>query len=35
MTRTSIERCIWIFVVALTVTFLWTVAKVFAMLGWF
>jgi hypothetical protein len=35
MTRTSIERCIWIFVVALIVTFFLTVAKVFAMLGWF
>jgi hypothetical protein len=34
MTRTSIERCIWIFIVALSGTFLWTVSKVFAMLGW-
>jgi hypothetical protein len=35
MTRTSIERCIWIFIVALIATFIWTVAKVFTMLGWF
>jgi hypothetical protein len=34
MTRTSIERCIWIFIVALVVTFIWTVSKVFAMVGW-
>jgi hypothetical protein len=34
MTRTSIERCIWIFVAALIATFLWTVAQVFSMLGW-
>ena len=34
MTRTSIERCIWIFIVALVITFIWTVAKVFGMLGW-
>ena len=35
MTRPAIERCIWIFIVALIATFLWTVAKVLAMLGWF
>jgi hypothetical protein len=34
MTRTSIERCIWIFVVALIATFSWTLVKVLAMLGW-
>jgi hypothetical protein len=34
MTRTSIERCIWIFVVALICTFIWTVVKVLGMLGW-
>jgi|GEM_PF-3394621 len=35
MTRPAIERCIWVFIVALIATFVWTVAKVFAMLGWF
>ena len=35
MTRTSIERCIWIFIVALIATFIGTVVKVFMMLGWF
>jgi hypothetical protein len=35
MTRPAIERCIWVFIVALSATFIWTVAKVFTMLGWF
>ena len=34
MTRTAIERCIWVFIVALIATFVWTVAKVLLMLGW-
>ncbi len=34
MTRTSIERSIWIFIVALVCTFIWTVCKVLALLGW-
>jgi hypothetical protein len=34
MTRLAIERCIWIFLVALVLTFVWTVIKVLGMLGW-
>jgi hypothetical protein len=34
MTRPAIERCIWVFIVALIITFIWTVVKVLAMLGW-
>ena len=35
MTRTSIERCIWIFIVALILTFGWTLTKVAGLLGLF
>ena len=35
MTRASIERSIKIFLVALILTFLWTVWKVGLMVGWF
>jgi hypothetical protein len=35
MTRSAIERCIWVFIIALILTFIWTVVKVLAMLGWF
>jgi hypothetical protein len=35
MTRPAIERCIHVFIVALSLTFIWTVTKVLAMLGWF
>jgi hypothetical protein len=35
MTRPAIERCIYVFIVALILTFIWTVTKVLAMLGWF
>jgi hypothetical protein len=34
MTRLAIERCIWIFLIALVLTFVWTVIKVLGMLGW-
>ena len=34
MTRPAIERCIWVFIVALIVTFGWTITRVLAMLGW-
>jgi len=34
MTRSSIEGAIYIFLVALIFTFLFTVYKVFAMIGW-
>ena len=34
MTRPAIERCIWVFIVALIVTFVWTVVQVFELLGW-
>ena len=34
MTRPAIERCIWIFIVALVLTFGWTVTKVLGLLGW-
>jgi hypothetical protein len=35
MTRLAIERCIWIFIVALSATFVWTVTEVLKMVGWF
>lgn len=35
MTRSSIEGAIYIFLVALILTFLYTVYKVFTMVGWF
>lgn len=35
MTRPAIERCIWIFIVALVLTFGWTLTKVLGMLGLF
>jgi hypothetical protein len=35
MTRPAIERCIHVFIVALIATFIWTVTKVLAMVGWF
>jgi hypothetical protein len=35
MTRPAIERCIKVFIVALVVTFGWTLTRVAAMLGWF
>jgi hypothetical protein len=35
MTRPAIERCIWIFIVALFATFVWTVCEVLKMVGWF
>jgi len=34
MTRPAIERCIWVFIVALIVTFGWTLTQVLGMLGW-
>jgi hypothetical protein len=34
MTRLSIERCIYIFIVALSATFVWTVTEVLKMVGW-
>jgi len=34
MTRPAIERCIWVFIVALVLTFGWTITRVLAMLGW-
>ncbi len=34
MTRPAIERCIWIFIVALSATFVWTVTEVLKMVGW-
>jgi hypothetical protein len=34
MTRPAIERCIWVFIIALVATFLWTLTGVFGMLGW-
>lgn len=34
MTRTSIERSIYIFIVALICTFIYTVSKVLGMIGW-
>jgi hypothetical protein len=34
MTRPAIERCIWVFIVALVATFGWTVTQVMKMLGW-
>lgn len=35
MTRPAIERCIWIFIVALIATFLWTVSRVADLIGLF
>jgi hypothetical protein len=35
MTRTAIERCIWVFIVALILTFGWTLTKVAGLLGLF
>jgi hypothetical protein len=35
MTRPAIERCIKIFIVLLIATFVWTVTRVFGLLGWF
>ena len=35
MTRPQIESCIKIFIVALIATFVWTVTRVFGMLGLF
>ena len=34
MTKSSIERSVVIFVVALVIAFLWTVTRVFALVGW-
>jgi hypothetical protein len=34
MTRSSIEAAAKIFIVALTLVFIWTVAKVLAQMGW-
>lgn len=34
MTRSSIEGAIYVFLVALILTFFYTVYKVFAMVGW-
>jgi hypothetical protein len=34
MTRTSIEIAIKIFIVLLVATFVWTLGRVFGMLGW-
>lgn len=34
MTRLAIERCIWVFIIALIATFGWTIIKVLGMLGW-
>lgn len=34
MTRPAIERCIWVFIVALVLTFGWTITRVLGMLGW-
>ena len=35
MTRIAIERCIKVFIVALILTFIWTVSQVLGMLGLF
>lgn len=35
MTRTAIERCIKVFIVALIATFIWTVTQVLELIGWF
>jgi hypothetical protein len=35
MTRPAIERCIWVFIVALILTFGWTLTKVAGLLGVF
>ena len=34
MTRKSIEAASIVFIIALSLTFIWTVAKVFEQLGW-
>jgi len=34
MTKSSIERSVVIFVVALVIAFIWTVSRVFMMVGW-
>jgi hypothetical protein len=34
MTRSSIEKAAIIYIVALTIVFIWTVYKVFAQIGW-
>jgi len=34
MTRPAIERCIYVFILALVVAFAWTVMRVMMMLGW-
>lgn len=34
MTRHAIERCIWVFIIALIITFGWTLTRVLAMFGW-
>jgi hypothetical protein len=34
MTRPAIQNCIKIFLVALIITFIWTVTRVLEMLGW-
>jgi hypothetical protein len=35
MTRPAIERCIRVFIVALIITFVWTITKVLGLLGLF
>ena len=35
MTRTAIERCIWVFIVALILTFGWTLTQVAGLVGLF
>jgi hypothetical protein len=35
MTRTAIQNCIKVFIVALIATFVWTITRVLTMLGWF
>ncbi len=34
MTRSSIEKAAIIYIIALTLVFIWTVTKVFGQLGW-
>jgi hypothetical protein len=34
MTKSSIERSVVIFVVALVIAFIWTLTRVFMMVGW-
>lgn len=33
MTRPAIERCLWVFIIALILTFGWTLTQVATMLG--